>query len=421
MFKSILRPASVCTALSLAAFLAPSESLFAQGVFELNPKSSGSTNRSTPLHSLPQAAPKLGQPSFPATPKSSSKQKPSQGQTGSSFGGSGFALPRPATRPTTKPTKSTGSPSQLPQLGEAGSSQRDRSGKSNIGSTSNSGRQMFIGSCNVKLMQDIMIPAEEEGLLSELDIKEGDAAEANKVIGTIDTERLEIEADRAALKLDIQREKAADTSAISVALKKYKLAKSEYETAVRLGRKGSRSNSEVKRAKYSMEASYAEIKVAQNQRREAIGLARLEEINLKQIKFVIGKMQIATPFDGHVLEILKHPQEYVQKGENIIRFARLDKLWVEATVSSESVNPTDIIGQPVTVLLNQAGNELEFKGRVVSVPLKMEGIGKRFRVRAEVDNRFESGIWLLRPGASLSMTVDLNANTAQSRNARVKR
>ena len=418
MFKSILRPASVCTAFSLAALLAPNEALFAQGVFELNPKSAGSTNRSTPLHSLPQATPKLGQPSFPTTPKSSTKPKPSRGQTGSSFGGSGFALPRPATRPT---PKTTGSSGKSPQLESASKRQRGSGSSSSIGSTSSSGRQMFIGNCNVKLMQDIMIPAEEEGLLSKLDIKEGDAAEAGKVIGTIDAERLKIEADRAALKLDIQREKAADTSAISVAIKKYKLAKSEYETALRLGRKGSRSPSEVKRAKYSMEASYAEVKVAQNQRREALGLSRLEEINLKEINFVIGKMQIATPFDGHVLEILKHPQEYVQKGENVIRFARMDKLWVEATVSSETVNPTDIIGQPVTVLLNQAGNEVQFEGRVVSVPLKMEGIGKRFRVRAEVNNRFESGIWLLRPGASLSMTVDLSANTARSRNAAVKR
>ena len=419
MFKSITRPASVCTAFSLAAVLATGGSLFAQGGFELNPKSVGSSNRSAPLHSLPQATPSLGQPSFPAVPGPSTKQKPSRGSAGSSFGGSNFAVPRSNTRPT--PKASGSSRKVLPVEPSNARQRKSGSSSSSIGSTSSSSRKMFIDNCNVKLMQDIMIPSEEEGLLSKLNIEEGDAAEAGKVIGTIDTERLEIEAERAAVKLDIQREKAADTSAINVAIKKYKLAKSEYETALRLGRKGSRSSHEVQRAKYSMEASYAEVKVAQNQRREALGLARLEEINLKEIKLVIDKMEISTPFDGNVMEILKHPQEYVQKGENVVRFARMDKLWVEATVSSETVNPTDIIGQPVTVLLNQAGNELEFEGRVVSVPLKMEGIGKRFRVRAEVNNRFESGLWLLRPGASLSMTVDLNANTAQSRNAPVKR
>ncbi len=267
-----------------------------------------------------------------------------------------------------------------------------------------------------------MIPAEEEGLLGELNVKEGDAVPAGKIIGKIDASRLEIEAERANIKLDIQRDKAASKSGYNVAVKKYRLAKEEYESAVRLGRKGSKSAHEVRRAKYSMEASYAEVKDAMDQRREAAGLAKLEEVNLKQIEFIIGKMRISTPFDGNVLEILKHPMEYVQKGENVVRFVRMDKLWVEGTVSSETCKPSDVKGQRVTVTLKQAGGEeVEFLGQVVTGPLELEGVGKRFRVRAEVDNRFENGQWILLPGASLSMSVELGPNTAQRTGNRVKR
>ena len=173
-------------------------------------------------------------------------------------------------------------------------------------------------------MQDIMIPAEEEGLLRELNVKEGDAVPAGKIIGKIDASRMEIEARRARKKRDIQRDKAESKSAYNVAIKKYKLAKEEFESNARLGKKGSKSSHEVRRAKYSMEASYAEVQDAIDQRKEASGLAELEEINLQQIEYLIGKMRISTPFDGNVLQILKHPMEYVQKGENVVRFVRMD-------------------------------------------------------------------------------------------------
>ena len=266
-----------------------------------------------------------------------------------------------------------------------------------------------------------MIPAEEEGLLSELNVKEGDAVPAGKIVGRIDAGRLELAAEEARKKLEIQREKAESKSAYNVAVKKYKLAKEEYETAARLGRKGSKSAHEVRRAKYSMEASYAEVQDAMAQRSEAAGLAALEEINVRQIDFMIEKMRITTPFDGNVLEIIKHPQEYVQKGENVIRFVRMDKLWVEGTVSSDTCRPSDVKGKRVTVTLKQAGGEeLEFIGQVVTGPLEVEGVGKRFRVRAEVDNRYENGQWVLLPGASLSMSVNLGPNASPRAANRVR-
>ena len=266
-----------------------------------------------------------------------------------------------------------------------------------------------------------MIPAEEEGLLSELNIKEGDAVPAGKIIGKIDAGLMELAAEEARKKLEIQRDKAESKSAYNGAVKKYKLAKDEYEMAARLGKRGSRSAQEVRRAKYSTDVSYAEVQEAMDQRSEAAGLAGLEEIKVRQIDFRISKMRITTPFDGNVLKILKHANEYVQKGENVVQFVRMDKLWVEGTVSSETCRPSDVKGKRVTVTLQQAGGEeLEFLGQVVTGPLEVEGVGKRFRVRAEVNNRYENGQWVLLPGASLSMTVDLGPNTTRRAANRVR-
>jgi len=80
------------------------------------------------------------------------------------------------------------------------------------------------------------------------------------------------------------------------------------------------------------------------------------------------------------------------------------------------------MGQSTIVTLTQAGGDpVTFNGNIVSIPLKMEAAGRRFRVKAEVQNRFENGAWLLRPGAQLSMKIDLSPNTAKRNASRLNR
>lgn len=288
---------------------------------------------------------------------------------------------------------------------------------SNQNSSSSSQARIDVDTCSVHLIDDIEIPAKESGVLTELNVKEGDAVPSNKIIGTIDQTLLQIELERAEAKLDIAREMASDSSSIDVAKKKYSLAKHEYEVASRLASKGSKSNQERMRAKYSKDASAAEVTVAKMKQREALGQARIEEVNLKQIRQMISNSQVETGFDGQVLEIFKHPGEWVNKGEPIVHFARIERVWVEGTVSADECNIQDVMGQKTIVTLKQAGGEtVTFSGNIVSIPLKMEAAGSRFRVKAEVQNRFENGAWLLRPEAQLSMKIDLSPNTAK-RNA----
>ena len=254
-------------------------------------------------------------------------------------------------------------------------------------------------------------------MLSELNVKEGDAVPRNKIIGSIDATLLQIELEKAEAKLDIAREMAGDTSKIAVAMKKYTLAKHEYQVASRLASKGSKSNQEKMRAQYSKDTSAAEITAAKMQQREAMGQARVEEVNVKQIRQLINNLRVETGFDGQVLELLKQEGEWVNKGEPIAHFARIDKVWVEGTVEASEVNIQDVMGQNTIITLKQAGGDsVTFNGRIVSIPLTMEAAGGRFRVKAEVQNRFENGSWLLRPAAQLSMKIDLSPNTAR-RNA----
>ena len=289
-------------------------------------------------------------------------------------------------------------------------------------SSSSTQARIDVDACSVHLIDEIEIPAKESGVLSALNVKEGDAVPGNKIIGSIDATLLQIELEKAEEKLNLAREMASDSSGITVAMKKYSLAKHEYEVAQRLASKGSKSNQEKMRAKYSKDASMAEITVAKMQQREAQGQARIEEVNVKQIQQLISDLRVQTEFDGQVLELLKQQGEWVNKGDSIAHFARIDKVWVEGTVSADKVNIQDVMGQNTIITLKQAGGDTAtFNGKIVSIPLKMEAAGGRFRVKAEVLNRFENGSWLLRPAAQLSMKIDLSPNTARRNGSNTNR
>jgi multidrug efflux pump subunit AcrA (membrane-fusion protein) len=320
--------------------------------------------------------------------------------------------PIPSNRkPSTQSRSSFGNISTGQSYGNSGSSD-STTGKARIN----------VDTCSVHLMDEIMIPAKESGVLAELNVREGDAVPARKVIGTIDATLLQIELERAEVQLEVAREMASDNSSIEVAKKKYALAKHEYEVASRLASKGSRSNQERMRAKFSKDTSAAEVIVAKMQLREAMGQARVEEVSVKQIRQMINNLRVESAFDGHVLELFKHPGEWVNKGEEIAHFARIDRVWVEGTVSSDQCNVQDVMGQKTIISLKQAGGDVvTFDGTIVSIPLVMEGGGNRFRVKADVQNRFENGVWLLRPGAQLSMKIDLSPSTAKRNASRTQR
>lgn len=399
------------------------------------PQSSGSTRSIAPSGSGSAFSPS-------ARSKPSTRSKPSASSQNfgginsatingrPSFGGLNYAAPQNyVAGQKTAPASGSGAKTMMPEspasspssmssprsLQNASSGQSFGSSRDDSSSSSTSSKaQINVDTCSVHLMDEIMIPAKESGVLAELNVKEGDAVPARKIIGTIDATLLEIELERARRRLENAQELASDTSTIEVAKKKYALAKHEYEVAARLASKGSRSNQERMRAKYSKDTSAAEIVQAKMEQRGAMGQARVEEVGVNQIRQMIKNLRIESEFDGHVLELYKHRGEWVNKGDEIAHFARIDRVWVEGTVSSNECNVQDVMGQKTIITLRQAGGDtVKFNGTIVSIPLVMEGGGNRFRVKADVQNRFENGVWLLRPGAQLSMKIDLSPSTAK--------
>jgi multidrug resistance efflux pump len=127
----------------------------------------------------------------------------------------------------------------------------------------------------------------------------------------------------------------------------------------------------------------------------------------------IQRRQIVAPFDGVVVDVYKHIGEWVALGDPVLRVVRMDKLKVEGFVSSSQYNPADIQGHAVSVRVKlERDREEEFRGKIVFVSPLVEPNGD-YRVHAEVENRMDGNLYVLRPGLRPDMIIYVNGDLAK--------
>ena len=121
----------------------------------------------------------------------------------------------------------------------------------------------------------------------------------------------------------------------------------------------------------------------------------------------VERCRIVAPLEGMVIELKSHEGEWVQAGDTIMRLLRLDLLRVEGLLDAKSYRPSEVQDQPVQVVVTLPhGQKESFTGKIVFVKPMVEG-REFYSVRAEVQNRRQGGFWILSPGQTADMTIQL--------------
>lgn len=273
----------------------------------------------------------------------------------------------------------------------------------------------------VYFIDDIMLPAREAGVIKSLSVKEGDSIPAGKVVGQIDDELAQRILEQNKLRLEMANDAADDTTGIRAAEMKYKVARIEADKTTRLSKWGSKSDSERMMAVYTKDIAKLEWEKAIEQSQIALGEKKLAEAQFLEAQTRIKHHVLQSDFDAFVVKILKKPQEYVQPGEEVMRIARMDRLWVQGTVDVKDLNPHEVINRPVTITVKLARNQTTtFAGRITNVGLERQGL-TRYMVKAEVQNRPVGGHWVLQPLGEVTMKIHLDGNQAQAIAPQLKR
>ena len=269
---------------------------------------------------------------------------------------------------------------------------------------------LYLENCQISFIDDIMLPAQESGVISLLSVKEGDSIKAGTVVGKIDDELFQQILQQAKLRYELAADAAEDSLAIEAAEKKYNVAAIEARKTSDLADKGSKSESDRLMAIYTMEIAALERDKAVREQKKAGLEKQLEESKFLEAKKHVEGHILQSEFDASVIKIMKKPQEYVQKGEAVMRIARMDRLWVQGAIEINDLNPEEVRGKRVTVTVQRAHDETAtFDGVITNVGLERQGL-TRYMVKAEVQNRPINGHWELQPLSGANMRIHLDSS-----------
>lgn len=268
--------------------------------------------------------------------------------------------------------------------------------------------------CLVSFIDDISLPAKESGVIKSLNVKEGDYVPAGTVVGKIDDELYQLMLDQAQLRFELATEAANDTFPITAAEKKLLVATVEAKKTSGLADKGSKSETDRLMANYTKDIAALELQMAKRDKQKAVGEQRLEAARLMEVRTHMKGHILQSDFDAYVIKILKKPQEYVQQGEEVMRIARMDRLWVQGTIDIADLNPDEVINRKVEVTVTRArGEQKKIDGVITNIGLESQS-GTRYMVKAEVKNEPVGKHWILQPLSTVKMRILLDNSPSQT-------
>ncbi|MBB76779.1 MAG: hypothetical protein CMJ75_19915 [Planctomycetaceae bacterium] len=300
-------------------------------------------------------------------------------------------------------------------------------------------RSEELRNCIVTAMDDVMVSATELGLLRLLDVREGTMIEKDQLLGQMDQSDALLRKEAAAAQLAAAQEDAelngidddkdgeVDNASESVNVRAAEasrlVAEAEVTSSYAINKRsqGAVPDNEIRRQELNAERAALQSEVAVHNHAVSGQTVNVRQAELNAVLNELERRQIKSPLAGVVAERFKDQGEWIGQGEPILRIIRMDRLYVEGFLSATEFLPQQVFNQPVRVRLDVSeiedsedepnavkrvfGNRL-FLGKIVYVSPEVDEKGD-YQVRAEVENQQYAGHWLLRPGMSTQMNIEL--------------
>ena len=268
--------------------------------------------------------------------------------------------------------------------------------------------------CLVKLQDDVKLAGKEGGVLLQLSVKEGSQVKAGEVIGKIDDSQPQAQKDAAQAGYNAAYAKWKDDVEIRYSAAAADVAHADYDQLIETNKMAEKAvaSVDVRKAKLDWDRSVLAIEKAKKDQELAKYDAYTKQAELKAAELAIDRRTIKAPFNGEVVTVNRHQEEWVGPGDTILRLVRLDAMYVEGALDRTLYDPHEVVGCDVTVEVEMArGRKEQTQGRITYVSSEVRGDGK-YQVRAEVANRQDHGRWLLADGMKATMTIHLNTGGA---------
>jgi multidrug resistance efflux pump len=259
----------------------------------------------------------------------------------------------------------------------------------------------------VGLIHEAQVPGQEAGRLVELNVVEGDRVKAGDLLAKIDDMQAKMQGRIAKAEHRAAAEKAESTVDVRYAEKASQVALAEWRKSEEANKrtKNAVSEVEVQRQWLTYERGVLEKERAESDRIIAGFTAEAKMVEIEAAAEAMKRREIRSPVDGIVVQVYLHKGEWVRPGDPVLHVVQLDRVKVEGGVEIAQFSPGQIVDRPVTIEATLQDRKVQFEGRITFVKPLLEGLGERYQVKAEVENRKENDNWLLFPGMYVDMTI----------------
>jgi multidrug efflux pump subunit AcrA (membrane-fusion protein) len=263
--------------------------------------------------------------------------------------------------------------------------------------------------CEVKLDEEAQVPAQEAGVLMNINVREGDQVPLNALMAQIDDMQAQKQRKNAFAEFRGAQEKSNSDIDVRYATAAAEVAKYDYQKSLQANAKsaGSVSDVEIKEKEFAWKKG--DLATEQSRKQHVVDgfSTEAKQAEVELADEAIRRRQINAPIDGVVQKIYAHLGEWVKPGDTVVRLIRMDRLRVQGYLDKDNYSPGEVADRPVVVQVVLAGGRKEqFPGKIVFVDPEIQG-EHEYEVRADVDNRKEGNQWLLRPGMPATMTIQM--------------
>jgi macrolide-specific efflux system membrane fusion protein len=286
----------------------------------------------------------------------------------------------------------------------------------NAATSINAQDAIHVPSALLTVVERIDVPAAEDGILTSLNVREGDLVEPGQAIGVTDTRTAALQLDQVVQDLQLAREFAKNDTRVRLARKEYELAQVELERAhkVNEGFANSVSAKEIDRLKLSVERTRLEIEFALFEQSQNAQKAKRIEADLRLARHQLELRKILAPIAGMIVHVEKRKGEWVSRGDLVARIVRVNRLRVEGFVDSQHAI-LGLVGRQARIEVPLAGQDpVKVQGRIVFVSPEVQPVNSQVRFWAEFDNERSQ----LRPGLTAAITID-PASGAENKSAQL--
>ena len=251
----------------------------------------------------------------------------------------------------------------------------------------------------VTLLEQVLVPAEEAGVVKELAFQEGEQVKKGQLLARLNDDSFQVQVTVAESEV-LAAQLAADNSVeIEYAIKSAEVARKTWERSVQANQRAGRavSKTEIERLDLEYQRARLSQKRAERDQRIAESQAEISKQQLALAKIRLKQRHIVSPIDGHVIEKLFSEGEWVNSGQPLMRVICLDRLKVQFFLD-KNLYDSSLLNRPVefNVSLPPDAKQQTFSGVVRFVSPEVILNRDQFSLWAEIDN----SDLLLRPGLS---------------------